>query len=50
MNKEDIEKRIVELEKEIEQHQGDYAKLPTIIVSKQGAVMELKKLIEEVDA
>ncbi|MCK5613970.1 hypothetical protein KAR91_69550 [Candidatus Pacearchaeota archaeon] len=44
--KEDIKKRIEVLEGEIEQHQADYEKLPTIIVSKQGAIFELKKLIK----
>ena len=30
------------LEGEIEQHQADYEKLPTIIVSKQGAIFEFE--------
>lgn len=44
--KEEIERRVVELEAEIKNHQEDYGKLPTVIVSKQGAVKELKKLLE----
>ena len=44
--KKEIKKRIVVLEAEIKQHQEDYNKMPTIIISKQGAVVELKKLIE----
>ena len=42
-----IEKRIKELEEDIAKHQSDYDKLPTIIVSKKGAVVELKKLLGE---
>ena len=44
--KEEIEKRIVVLEAEIKQHEKDYMEMPTVICSKQGAVIELKKLIE----
>lgn len=44
--KKNIKKRIKELEVEVKKHQEDYEKLPTIIVSKQGAILELQKLIK----
>lgn len=45
--KKDIKKRIAELEAEVKKHQEDYEKLPTIIVGKQGAILEFTKLLED---
>ena len=45
--KKNIKKRIKELEVELKKHQEDYEKLPTVMVSKQGAIFELTKLLED---